>query len=324
MRKVYLLRRRASAFLTALGILPTFMKPFLIAIGSACAIGFITFLVHFAHAAGTPLLNPSGAIGIAERNLMIHTILLMLIVAVPVYVLIISIAWKYRAGSKKATYTPNWENSTMEEFIWWIIPFEIVLVLGAFTWTGTHALAPEKAIQSTQKPEVVQVVALPWKWLFIYPEEGIATVNELVLPAGRPITFEITADAPMNSFWIPALGGQMYAMTGMVTRLNLISANPGEFTGRSANYSGEGFASMQFPVHVVASNEWQAWVNQTYTSSNTLTPDSYAALAKPSEDTQSQYFGSVSMPFADIVHLYMAMPAAPSKDMSDMKSMHMH
>ncbi|HWU24533.1 MAG TPA: COX aromatic rich motif-containing protein [Candidatus Paceibacterota bacterium] len=292
------------------------MRVFLISLGLAGAVGFVALLAYLAHAGGVPVLAPSGAIGLDERSLMIHTVLLMLIVAVPVYLLIGIIAWKYRAGATAAKYTPDWENSPMEEFIWWIIPFEIVLVLGALTWTGTHALAPEKAIQSTQKPEVVQVVALPWKWLFIYPEEGVATVNELALPAGRPVSFEITAAAPMNSFWIPALGGQMYAMTGMVTRLNLISENPGEFTGRSANYSGEGFAGMQFPVHVLAKDDWTAWINRAYASSASLTPDTYAALAAPSENAKTQLFGSVTMPFTAIVGAYMTMPEM------DMSSMH--
>lgn len=298
------------------------MRAFLISLGLAGAAGFIALLIYLAHAGGAPVLAPSGGIGIAERALMIHTVLLMLIVAVPVYILISIIAWKYRAGTKTAKYTPDWESSPMEEFIWWAIPFEIVLVLGALTWTGTHALAPEKAIESTQKPEVVQVVALPWKWLFIYPEEGIATVNELALPAGHPVSFEITADAPMNSFWIPALGGQMYAMTGMVTRLNLISENSGEFTGRSANYSGEGFASMQFPVHVLAEKDWTAWLGQAHSSSYALTSDSYAMIAAPSKEAKTQVFGSVSMPFAAIVGKYMAMPMTGST--STMPNVNIH
>lgn len=295
------------------------MRPFLITLGGIGAAGFVALLVHFAHAGGTPLIHPSGAIGLAERDLMIHTTLLMLIVAVPVYILIVMIAWRYRAGSTKAKYTPNWESSTMEEFIWWAIPFEIVLVLGALTWSSTHALAPELPLKSAEKPEVVQVVALPWKWLFIYPDEGIATVNELALPAGRPVTFEITADAPMNSFWIPALGGQMYAMTGMVTRLNLIADQPGEFTGQSANYSGDGFAGMRFPVHVLAKDAWSAWVNHAYASPVALSPDSYDKLVTPSENEKAAYFGSVTMPFTAIVERYMVMPMdMGGMDMSSM------
>lgn len=320
MRQVYPLRRSTSAFLTSLlAILTAIMRPFLIALGLIGAAGFVALLTHFAHVGGTPLIHPSGAIGLAERDLMIHTVLLMLIVAVPVYILIGMIAWRYRAGSKKAKYTPNWENSTMEEFIWWVIPFEIVLVLGALTWGSTHSLAPEKPIASPEKAEVVQVVALPWKWLFIYPDEGIATVNELALPAGRPVTFEITADAPMNSFWIPALGGQMYAMTGMVTRLNLIAEKPGEFTGQSANYSGDGFAGMRFPVHVLAKDAWTAWVNHAYASPSALTPDSYDKLVAPSENEKAAYFGSVTMPFTAIVKRYMGMPMdMGSMDMNSM------
>lgn len=282
------------------------MKPYLIVFGSIAAVGFICLLAFLAHGSSFPVLVPSGAIGVAERDLMLHAIYLMLVVVVPVMILIIFIAWHYRAGNTKAAYTPNWENSKMEELIWWSVPFEIVLVLAALTWSSTHELDPSKALIHTSEPEVVQVVALPWKWLFIYPEEGVASVNEVAIPVGRPIEFQITADAPMNSFWIPALGGQMYAMTGMTTILHLIASEPGEYAGASANYSGEGFAQMQFTAHAMNDAGFDAWVANAR-QSPMLTPEDYAVLRQPSDAGPVRYYGMVHMTFEDIENLYMPM-----------------
>lgn len=247
------------------------------------------------------LLDPVGLIAIAERDLLVRAVLLMCIVVVPVIILAIFIAWHYREQNTTAKYTPEWEHSKMEELIWWSIPLEIVLVLGALTWSSTHALDPEVPIPSTEPPLIVEVVALPWKWLFIYPEEGIASVNELTIPIDRPITFRITADAPMNSFWIPALSGQMYAMTGMATILNVITYSTGTYHGRSANYSGDGFAHMTFEVHAVTADDFATWVRHTQTASSTLTTYTYARLARPSEHEPVQYFGNVEIMFSDII-----------------------
>lgn len=229
----------------------------------------------------------------------------MLIVVVPVVILAIFIAWHYRQSSTSASYTPNWEHSKMEELIWWSIPFEIVLVLSALTWTSTHQLDPARVLPSNEPPLTVQVVALPWKWLFIYPEEGIASVNELALPVNRSIEFQITGDAPMNSFWIPALGGQMYAMAGMTTILHLIANTPGNYVGRSANYSGEGFAHMQFAVHTMSETQYKTWIQSVQKSPNGLTPETYTILRKPSDDEAVRYYGRVTMPFTDILNASM-------------------
>ncbi|MDO8518403.1 MAG: ubiquinol oxidase subunit II [bacterium] len=238
------------------------------------------------------VLEPAGVVALAERTLMINATLLMLIVVVPLFVLAFFVAWHWRAGNKKATYMPNWEHSKMDELVWWAIPFEIVLVLGALTWTSTHQLDPRKPLDDArgEPPLVIQVVALEWKWLFIYPEQHIATINMLELPVGRPVEFEITADAPMNSFWIPRLGGQIYAMTGMVTRLNLIATQPGVFAGGSANYSGSGFAQMKFTVHAVPVADFNAWVQTTASSSQILDTSTYNALAQPNIQLQPQYY----------------------------------
>lgn len=280
------------------------MKPSLIVFVSIALTGFVGFLIILAQGGHFPLLLPSGSIGIAERDLMLHTIFLMLIVVIPVFILIIFIAWHYRADNTKAAYTPNWENSKMEELIWWSVPLEIVLVLAALTWSSTHELDPSKVIAHPEQPMVVQVVALPWKWLFIYPEQGVASVNELAIPADRSIEFQITADAPMNSFWIPALGGQMYAMTGMTTMLHLMAPTPGEFEGLSANYSGEGFAQMRFKARAMNASDFDAWVANAK-QAPMLTQQEYQTLRQPSDTGPVRYYGMVHMTFADIEAQYM-------------------
>lgn len=248
------------------------------------------------------LLDPKGFIAAEESALIIQATLMMLVVIVPVFVLLFYFAWHYRASNPHARYMPNWEHSKMDELVWWAIPFEIILVLSALTWTSTHELDPRKPLDSSVAPITVQVVALPWKWLFIYPELGIATVNDLHIPTNTPINFKITADAPMNSFWIPQLGGQIYAMTGMVTPLHLIANEEGTFKGMSANYSGEGFADMTFSVHANNKEVFDLWVLQTRQHSDSLHLPTYKELAKPSAALEPRYYGSVSPTlFEDIV-----------------------
>jgi cytochrome o ubiquinol oxidase subunit 2 len=273
-----------------------------------------------------PLLSPSGTIGLGERDLMVRAVFLMLIVVIPVVILSVFVAWHYRASNTHATYTPKGEHSVMEELIWWSIPLEIVLVLSALTWSGTHELDPARAIDSSLPPLTVQVVALPWKWLFIYPEEGVASVNELAIPIHRSVRFEITADAPMNSFWIPALGGQMYAMTGMTTVLNLDAREPGEYPGRSANYSGEGFSQMQFTAKAMTAENYASWIAAARNTQSALSNDAYALLRAPSDAGPVRYFGQVGVTFADIANSYMlnTMPTDSHPRMDDMMDMHHH
>lgn len=254
-----------------------------------------------------PVLDPKGAIGLAERGLMLHAVEFMLIVVIPVFVLLFFFAYWYRASNKKAKYAPDVEHGRLEELVWWVIPLEIVLVLGALTWGSTHELHPAKALEGGP-PLQVQVVALDWKWLFIYPEEGIATVNYLMLPVGRPVQFSITADAPMNSFWIPQLGGQIYAMTGMATTLNLIANEPGVYKGAGANYSGDGFAKMKFAATAVSQNEFAQWVAEAQASTAALSYNEYKALSAPGTISARDYgeverglFGLVIGQFTDTV-----------------------
>lgn len=246
------------------------------------------------------VLDPKGLIGLAERALMVQATLFMLIVAVPVLLLTFFFAWYYRAGNKKAKYTPDWAHSNMEELIWWAIPLEIVLILGALTWSSTHELDPPRPI-GTETPLVVQVVALEWKWLFIYPEQDIATVNYLAMPVGQPVRFEITADAPMNAFWIPRLGGMIYAMTGMATTLHLVADEAGEYPGLSSNYSGEGFSEMKFVADAMPAEEFEQWAGHAKTSSLYLDWQEYARLAEPGIASKPLVYSGVEQGLFDKV-----------------------
>lgn len=249
-----------------------------------------------------PLLDPSGTIALAERGLMINATFFMLIVAVPVFFLLFFFAWHYRAGNKKAKYMPNWEHAKIDELIWWAIPFEIVLILGALTWSSTHNLDPMKPFDSAQgKPLVVQVVALNYKWLFIYPEQNVASVNYLAMPINRPVKFRVTAEAPMNSFWIPALGGQIYAMTGMTTTLHLMATEAGSYRGASANYSGTGFADMKFIAEVMPQENFDSWVMRTKVSSRVLMWDEYKKLAEESVEKEPIYYSRVTSNLFDMI-----------------------
>lgn len=229
------------------------------------------------------VLNPKGTIALKERNLFIIITLIMLIVVIPVFVLTWVISWKYREGNK-AKYTPDWDKHLLSESIWWGLPCAIVLAMGILVWKGSHELDPFKPLESNRKAIRVQVVALQWKWLFIYPEQNIATVNFLQFPEQTPINFEITADAPMNSFWIPELGGQIYAMPGMKTKLHLIANEEGSFRGSSANLSGRGFAGMTFIAKASSQLEFEDWVESIRESSNFLNLREYNRLAEPSEN----------------------------------------
>lgn len=259
------------------------------------------------------VLNPKGVIALAERTLMLHAVEFMLIVAIPVYFLLFFFAYKYRASNHKAKHAPNAEHGKLEEFVWWVVPLEIVLVLGALTWGSTHQLDPAKALAGGP-PVVIEAVALQWKWLFIYKEEGIATVNYAVVPVGRPVEFRVTADAPMNSFWVPQLGGQIYAMTGMTTRLNLVATEPGVYAGASANYSGLGFSKMKFSVSATDTAGYNAWVESIKQGGVSLSHDAYKGLLEPGVPAGPMYYASVEPNlFETIVGKYMD-TRSPLKD----------
>ncbi|ULL14988.1 ubiquinol oxidase subunit II [Paenibacillus sp. H1-7] len=229
------------------------------------------------------VLNPKGPIAEQQRDLMIVSTLLCSVVILPVLIMTAVIGWRYRdKKGRKAKYTPNWEHSTKLEVIWWGIPILIIFTLAVITVKSTYALEPSKPLVSDKKPLTVQVTSLDWKWLFQYPEQGIATVNELIIPQGVPVRFEITADSPMNSFWIPQLGGQIYAMSGMAMTLYLQADEVGTYWGSGANFTGEHFAKMFFNVQSMKEESFEQWVNKVKADSPALTMDGYKQLALPS------------------------------------------
>jgi cytochrome o ubiquinol oxidase subunit II len=254
------------------------------------------------------ILNPKGFIASEQKKLIIRTIATMFIVALPVLFTTFFFAWKYRANGN-SKYEPNLDRSPKLQLAWWAALCMITLVLAIIATKGSHALDPRKPLESTTDPLTIQVVALEWKWLFIYPEQNIASVNFLQFPKDTPINFEITADAPMNSFWIPQLGGQMYAMSGMVTKLSLIASEVGIYSGFSNNISGEGFAGMKFIAKASSAEDFNAWVETVRFYGNKLDLAEYEQLAKQSHNNPTAYFRPQDNLFNAVVMKFMA----PSK-----------
>lgn len=269
-------------------------------VAAVIIIGSIVYGHNFA------VLNSKGLIANKERSLIIYASALMLIIIVPVYIMTFVIAWRYRATNDKAKYTPDWDHNRLAETAWWLIPSLLILVLSVTAWRSSHELDPFHSLTATTKPLTIQVVALQWKWLFIYPAQNIATINYVELPANTPINFEITSDAPMNSFWIPQLGGQIYAMPGMSTQLHLIADEIGSYRGVSANISGEGFAGMKFTAEVSTGTEFDQWVQANKTVTEQLDSKAYSVLAVPSLNNPVIAYGSVETGLYDsIVNKFM-------------------
>jgi cytochrome o ubiquinol oxidase subunit 2 len=253
------------------------------------------------------VLNPEGTIAKQQADLLFFALLLSLVVVVPVFILVFYIARKYREGNKKSKYSPNWSHNKTLEFVWWGIPITLIAVLGVITWKSSHDLDPYKPLASDKKPITIQVVALEWKWLFLYPEQNIATVNYVEFPEKTPVNFEITADAPMNSFWIPKLGGQVYAMAGMQTKLHLEANKPGVYQGSSSNLSGEGFAGMKFTVRSSTESNFEGWVKSIQKSPDTLSLNAYNKLAQKSKNNPEAFYASYDTGLFDgIIQKYMS------------------
>lgn len=251
----------------------------------------------------TVVMNPSGDIAAQQSRLIFISTLLMLLIIVPVIALTVLFAWRYRKSNTSAKYEPDWDHSTKLELVIWGAPLLIIIALGLLTWISTHQLDPYRPLQRIDanrpvpegtKSLEVQVVALDWKWLFIYPEQGVATVNELVTPVDVPIHFKITASSTMNSFFIPALAGQIYAMPGMQTTLHAVLNKAGEYEGFSANYSGAGFSHMRFRYRGVSAGEFDHWAQQTKAAGGTLERADYLALEKPSERDPVRRYSAVA------------------------------
>lgn len=236
------------------------------------------------------VLFPKGVIALEERNLLLVIQAIMLLVILPVYALTFIFSWKYNIHNPKETYDPDLVDHRLAEYIWWGVPCILTLIIAILTWNKTEELDPYKPLVSDKKPLTVQVVALQWKWLFLYPEAKVASLNFFQFPKDVPIHFEITADAPMNSFWIPHLGGQIYAMPKMKTELHLIANETGDFRGSSANLSGEGFSGMHFIARASSEKEYLDWLESAQKSSKMLDPEEYQRLAAPSQNNPVEMY----------------------------------
>ncbi|MGH7203433.1 MAG: ubiquinol oxidase subunit II [Candidatus Levyibacteriota bacterium] len=257
-----------------------------------------------------PLLNPQGTVALQERNLIFAAVSLMLVVVVPVFALAFYVGWKYHANNSKAAYIPDWDHNIKLQVFIWGFPTVIICILAGMVWVYAHKLDPHVALASNTKPLTIQVVALRWKWLFIYPDQHIATLNYVVFPEKTPVHFELTAsDTPMNSFWIPQLGGQIYAMSGMATQTHLIADGIGEYRGSNAEISGAGFADMTFTAKSVSQSDFSTWVNSVKQSPQTLSLDTFHKLAKPYKDNKAAFYSSTADNlYTTIVMKYMAHP----------------
>ncbi len=229
------------------------------------------------------VLDPQGPIAAAEKMILFDSLGIMLAIVIPTILATLAVAFWFRASNTRARYLPDFEYSGRIEMIVWSIPAMTVLLVGGIAWIGAHDLDPRKPIAAAAKPLAVQVVSLDWKWLFIYPDDGIASVNRLTIPAGTPVSFALTSSGVMNSFFVPQLGSQIYTMAGMVTHLNLQADAPGTYPGLSAQFSGDGFADMQFIVDAVTADKFSEWVAATRGTGPSLDANTYADLVKPSE-----------------------------------------
>ncbi len=297
------------------------MKWSLILTGIAALI--VAGIVAFAciHGADLRVLNPQGPIGLEERWVIYATVLLSSIVVIPLFILLFVFAWKYRIGNVKTKHEhePNWDHdSWLAETIWWLVPAVIIVFLSVLAWNTTHELDPFKPLSGSNAPITIQVIALDWKWLFIYPTQGIATVNFVEFPENAPVHFYITSDAPMNSFWIPSLGGQIMAMPGMTTQLNLLANTSGTFNGFSSNISGAGFAGMAFTAKSVSPVDFSAWVASVQKDQNPLNTFSYDSLAQPSEYNPVTYYSSLGSDLftANVMKYMMSTMAMPPVSMN--------
>jgi cytochrome o ubiquinol oxidase subunit 2 len=238
------------------------------------------------------LLEPRGPVSAAEKQILLDSLAILLTIVVPVVIAAIGFAWWFRASNSRATYRPTWDFSGSLELIVWGIPTLVIIFLGGIAWYGSHELDPYRPLRGGKATEV-QVVSLDWKWLFIYPEAGIATVNQLVIPAGTPVHFSITSASVWNAFFVPQLGSMMYSMAGMNTQLNLQADQPGTFRGLSSMFSGDKFADMHFEVRALGSREYQKWTEDSKLSSNALDKNSYGQLAQTRDAAVASTFGRI-------------------------------
>lgn len=243
---------------------------------------------------GGGVLDPRGPVGRAERLILIDATTIMLAVVIPVILLTLAFAWWFRAGNRHARYLPNWEYSGRIEMLVWSIPLLVILFLGGIAWEGSHDLDPPKPLISSTPPLEIQVVSLDWQWLFIYPTQGIASINKVVVPAGTPVHFRLTSASVMNSFFVPQLGSQIYTMAGMTTQLHLLADHAGTYQGISAQFSGDGFSDMKFDFVATSAGEFEDWVAASRAEGRVLDEASFLELARPVHARGPATFAQVS------------------------------
>ena len=263
------------------------------------------------------VLNPQGPVGADEKVILFDATTIMLAVVIPVIVCTLAFAWWFRARNKRATRLPDWEYSGRIEFVTWSIPAMIVIFLGGIAWIGSHDLDPRKALSNGVEPMEIEVISLDWKWLFIYPQEQLATVNQLVIPVNTPVHFKLTSGSVMNSFFVPQLGSQIYTMAGMTTQLNLLASHQGTFAGLSAQFSGDGFSDMRFDVKAVPEDQYKSWIKSARTSTDQLNTARYAHLAAPSRSDEPVIFGRVTEGMFDSIVRNHGAPLAPIPTAAD-------
>jgi len=261
------------------------------------------------------VLDPRGPVGHADRTILIDSLAIMLAIGVPTIIATFAFAWWYRASNPRARYRPDWEFSGAIELVVWAIPCLVIILLGGVAWIGSHQLDPARPLSTREAPLEIQAVSLDWKWLFIYPREGVASVNQLVVPAGVPLRFSITSASVWNVFFVPQLGSMIYAMNGMRTEMNLLADEPGTFQGLSAHFSGDGFSDMHFAVRAVGAAEFAAWVKATSGVGPSLDAAGYTSLARQSANVPPSTYGSVTPDlFAKVVRQEIAPGPGPATE----------
>ena len=256
------------------------------------------------------ILDPHGSVGGADKTILIDSLAIMLAIVVPTIVIALGFAWWFRASNTRATYRPTWEFSGQIELVVWSIPLMVITLLGGVAWIGSHELDPAKRLESNVAPLEIQIVSLDWKWLFIYPDQKIAAVNEFTVPVNVPLHLTLTSSSVMNAFFVPQLGSMIYTMAGMTTELNLNADETGTFRGISSHYSGEGFSDMHFAVRVVTADEFNGWIEKTRTANKPLDATAYAVLSKQSIAVAPDAYSGVDVDlFKNIVSL--AVPLGP-------------
>jgi len=261
------------------------------------------------------VLDPRGPVGQADRTILIDSLAIMLAIGLPTILATFAFAWWFRASNTRARYRPDWEFSGAIELVVWAIPTMVIILLGGVAWIGSHELDPAKPLSQREAPVEIQVISLDWKWLFIYPQEGVASVNQLVVPAGVPLRFSLTSASVWNVFFVPQLGSMIYTMNGMRTQMNLQADEPGTFRGLSAHFSGDGFSDMHFAVRAVRADEFDAWVKGTRGVGPTLDGTAYTALTRQSTNLPPSTFGAVAPElFAQVVSQTLAPGSGPATD----------